>query len=264
MDNGTRRHQVAVLVLMVGCALAAAQTLVTGQAAPPAKPQSTPQSAAPIDLTGNWVSVVTEDWLLRMVTPAKGNYSFVPLNQEGRKTADAWDLAKDRAAGAECRPFGVGGLMRIPGRLRISWQDPRALKIEADAGTQTRLVHFNPSPPPVGPKTWQGWSVAEWDWVNANAPERGGSLKVVTTGMRSGYLRKNGVPYSENMVMTEYFDRHTEPNGDHWFTITTIVEDPKYLTQPFVTTTDFKRESDGSKWNSTKCETVPPIGKGTA
>src|SRR5947209_5605188 len=84
---------------------------------------STPRSSAPVDLTGYWVSVVTEDWLYRMVTPAKGDYSSVPLNAEGRKTADAWDPSKDEAAGNQCKAYGAPALLRIPGRLHITWQD---------------------------------------------------------------------------------------------------------------------------------------------
>ena len=82
---------------------------------------------------------------------------------------------------------------------------------------------------------------------------RVGSLKVVTTRMKAGYLRKNGVPYSENASVTEFFDRHSEPNGDQWFTVTTIVEDPTYLDEPFVTSSHFKKEPDGAKWRPTAC-----------
>ena len=235
-----------------------------GQQPQPNTARETPQSLAPIDLSGNWVSVVTEDWLWRMVTPAKGDYARVPLNPEGRRVADTWDPVRDAANGAQCRAFGVGGLMRQPGRLRITWSDATTLKVEADAGTQTRLLQFAAPPRPAAERTWQGTSRAEWEFVNAaRRPELGGSLKVVTTGMRAGYLRKNGVPYSEDTVVTEYFDRHDEPNGDRWFTVMTIVEDPKYLTQPFVTTTDFKKEPDGAKWRPTGCQVSAPLNKGS-
>ena len=73
----------------------------------------------------------------------------------------------------------------------------------------------------------------------------GGSLKVVTTGFRAGYLRKNGVPYSETATITEYFHRLPEaPNGDVWLHVVTIVEDPHYLNEPFYTSTHFKREAE--------------------
>src|SRR5262245_35213504 len=104
---------------------------------------ATPKAAATIDLTGYWVSVVTEDWLYRMVTPAKGDYTSVPLNPAGRKVADAWDPGKDEAEGNQCKAYGAPAVMRIPGRLRVSWQDDSTLKIETDAGKQTRLFHFD-------------------------------------------------------------------------------------------------------------------------
>src|SRR5438874_4507172 len=113
----------------------AAPAVLTGQG-------GNPRSSAPIDLTGYWVSVVTEDWRWRMVTPAKGDYASVPLNDEGRKTADTWDLAKDKTSGVECKPFGAAAIMRMPTRVRITWQDDNTLKVETDAGQQTRLFHF--------------------------------------------------------------------------------------------------------------------------
>ena len=214
----------------------------------------TAQAGAPIDFTGYWVSVVTEDWRWRMITPPKGDYSSVPLNEEGRRTADMWDPQKDRAESNLCKPYGAAGIMRIPGRVHFTWEDENTLKLETDAGKQTRLLHFGGSQPAAGSSTWQGYSVATWEFAGGQRAARtGGGLKVVTTRMKPGYLRKNGVPYSENAVVTEYFDRHTT-YGSEWFTVTTIVEDPKYLNQPFITSTHFKREPDGSKWQPVPCE----------
>jgi hypothetical protein len=141
------------------------------------------------------------------------------------------------------------------------------LKIETDAGTQTRLLHFGEAAIPAGEQGWQGYSVATWEFAGGAAAggrggdtpaggaaaRRYGSLKVVTSHVKAGYLRKNGIPYSENAVVTEYFDRHTEANGDEWFTVTTIVDDPKYLTQPFITSSGFKKERDGAKWRPGPC-----------
>jgi hypothetical protein len=236
------------------------------------------QTAAPIDLTGYWVSIVTEDWRFRMVTPAKGDYASVPISQAGRAAADMWDPAKDEAAGEQCKSYGAAGLMRVPGRLHITWENENTMRIDTDAGTQTRLFHFGaggggrgggpltaPTPtPPSGEPTWQGDSVATWEVAGgggrggrggggAPAAPRGGSLKVVTTHMRPGYLRKNGVPYSANTVLTEYFDRTVETNGDSWLIVTTTVEDPMYLTGPFYTSTHFKKEADGAKWSPSPC-----------
>ncbi|PWU06989.1 MAG: hypothetical protein C5B51_11010 [Terriglobia bacterium] len=222
--------------------------------APPAAPVAA-REAAPQDITGYWVSVVTEDWRFRMVTPPKGDYASVPLNPEGRRVADTWDPAKDEAAGNQCRSYGAAALMRVPGRLHITWADEDTLKIETDAGTQTREFHFKPGQPPAGDAGWQGYSAANWEIAGGRGGQgqRPGSMKVVTTHMRPGYLRKNGVPYSGNAVLTEYYTRTDEPNGDTWLIITTIVEDPQYLAQNFVTSTHFKKEPNGSKWSPTPC-----------
>ena len=190
-----------------------------------------------------------------MLTPPKGDVAGIPLNAEGRKIADTWDPAKDAEAGEACRAYGAAGLMRIPGRLHITWQDERTLKVETDAGTQTRLLRFGGGAAAGGAeRTWQGNSVAAWDAVQGgNGSPRWGTLRVVTTQLRPGYLRKNGAPYSENTVLTEYFDLQSGPRNATWITITTIVNDPKYLTQEFITSTDFRKEPDGSKWKPALC-----------
>jgi hypothetical protein len=225
----------------------------------PASPK-TPRSAAPFDVTGNWVSVVTEDWRWRMLTPAKGDYASVPLNPEGKKLADTWDPSK--AASDGCKPYGAAGVMREPGRLRIAWEDETTLRIDTDAGLQTRRMRFDKSSKPQAEHTWQGHSVAEWEPILQRgglgvslqiAPPKVGALKVVTTNLRAGYLRTNGVPYSENTVVTEYFDRLSAYSTD-WLTVLTVVEDSRYLDQPFITSTHFKREPDGSKWMPRPCE----------
>jgi hypothetical protein len=214
-----------------------------------------------VDLTGTWVAVVTEDWQWRMVTPKKGDYESVPLNAEGRRVADTWAPSQD----GMCAAYGVGGLMRMPLRLRISWQDDNTLKIESDAGRQTRLIRFGNVPPPGGARTLQGHSVGEWLGGAAGnidpftgrpdgpGQQRWGSLRVRTTYMRPGWLRRNGVPYSQNAVITEHFTRFTHPEAGDWFVVTTTVEDPTYLSQPFTTSSNFKKEPDESKWNPTAC-----------
>jgi len=230
-------------------------------APPPAGPPRPAKTIAPEDLTGYWVSVVTEDWRWRMVTPAKGDYTSVPLSQEGRKLADTWDPEKDIASGNQCKAYGAAGLMRIPGRLHITWADDNTLKVEFDAGQQTRLFHFNSKMPAGEAASLEGYSDASWEGLRppgrgraaaAPAPQ-GGTLKVVTTDLKPGYLRKNGVPYGANTELTEYFDRTNEPNGDSWLIVTTIVHDPANLYQDFVTSTHFKMEKDGSKWDPQPC-----------
>ena len=130
-----------------------------GQAQP--TPRLTAKAAAPIDLTGYWVSVISEDWRYRMITPAKGDVSYVPLNPEGRRVADAWDPARDEAAGEQCKGYAAPAIMRLPSRVEITWQDDNTLKLDIDTGMQTRLFHFGQTEP-QGARSWQGWSAASW------------------------------------------------------------------------------------------------------
>jgi hypothetical protein len=258
-----------VVSLLAGGGASAQAPGGPGRGAPP----PSPRALAAFDLTGTWVAVVSEDWRWRMVTPPKNDAASVPLNGEGRKVAATWDLDQDNAAGNQCRAFGAGAIMRLPLRVQIAWQDDRTLKLETDAGRQIRLFRFGPqSGPtravPVGERTRQGVSNAEWVKQaqsrglgfggRGGTGVSGGTLTVVTTQLKAGYLRKNGIPYSEDAVVTEYYNRHSGPGDLEWFTVTTVVDDPKYLAQPFITSSSFKRESDNSKWRSSPCETAPP------
>jgi hypothetical protein len=218
---------------------------------------SSARASAPFDLAGYWVSVINEDWRWRMITPEKGDFSSVPLNIEGRRVADTWDPAKDEAAGQQCRVYGAPSLMRLPTRLHITWVDDNTLKIETDMGTQTRLLHFGEAPSSKE-RTWQGLSVATWEFEpgqkRGEGPGGPRDLKVFTTNLRAGYYRRNGIPYSENAVLIEFFDLFPKlPNGDEWLVINAIVDDSRYLTERFITSSNFKREADGSKWRPTPC-----------
>jgi hypothetical protein len=250
----TRRIQVvaAAVALIASAIVVSAQQ--GGRAGGPPAPPPTPQAGAPIDLTGNWVSVVTEDWRWRMVTPPKGDVASVPLNPEGIKIANSWDPATD----GSCLAYGAAGLMREPTRLHITWENPQTLKIETDSGVQTRRFVFGGAQPPAQ-RSLQGYSAAEWEIAGAGgrgapAGPRRGNLKVTTTMMSGGWLRKNGVPYSENATLTEYYDRFPAPQNEEWFVVTTIVSDPKYLNTDFVTSTHFKKEADASKWYPAPCK----------
>jgi hypothetical protein len=223
--------------------------------APPAA-----KAAAPIDLTGYWVAFISEDWRYRMITPPKGDYRGVPITKEALQIVNAWDPAADDAAGNQCKSYGAAAIMRAPGRIHVTWQDDNTLRLDADAGTQTRLFRFAPSPAADSPRTWQGDSTARWERPagrggNAAAPPQG-SLTVVTTNMRAGYLRKNGVPYSENARVTEYFDVAPQPGGGQLLVVTTVVDDARYLTQPFIVSSHFKKEADASKWDPTPCSST--------
>ena len=224
-----------------------------GRAGGPPQAPPTPRAAAPVDLTGTWVSIVTEDWRWRMVTPAKGDVSSVPVNAEGRKIAESWDPATD----GSCRAYGAAAIMRMPGRLRISWENDTTLKVETDAGQQTRILSFDAARA-AGAPSLQGHSVASWERPPAGrggpAPLAWAPLKVVTRNLTGGWLRKNGVPFSANATVAEYFLRHSEGEAGEWLTVTTIVEDPTYLAQPFITSSGFRKEPDNSKWNPVPCK----------
>jgi len=234
-----------IIFVFVTCVLVSAASLDAqrgrgGGAAPPVSPRQ----AAPFDLSGYWVSPIIEDWKYRMVVPNKGVFDGLPLNAEGRNVGNKWDPAADEAAGEQCRGFGAGGLMRLPGRLHITWQDDTTLKIETDTGTQTRLLAFRPQP--AAPPSWQGQSAATW-----NVPAR--TMKVITTNLKPGYVRRNGAPYSDKAIITEYWELHTLPNKDEWLTITTKVDDPVYFTRPYLTSSDFKKLPTAAGWTPTPC-----------
>ena len=215
------------------------------------------RAAAPYDLTGYWVSMISQNWRLRMVTPAKGDYMGLPLTAEAAKTADAWDPAKDEAAGNQCKAYGAGAIMTRPERLHITWQDDSTLRMDIDAGTQTRLFHFGNGTAAGGKPTWQGDSTALW------MPRRGPAippstpkaryLKVSTTHMLPGYVRQNGVPYSVNAVLTEDLDLIQEQNGDQVLIVTTVLEDSVNFENPLILSGQFKKLADGSGWEPTPC-----------
>ena len=277
----SRRHMLAAVyaaAIVAGTAATAAQQ--------PVPPSSSHQRFAPIDLTGTWVSIVTEDWAVRMIAPAKGDFQSLPLTKAAQDAANMIDMAQVEAAGRACDAYGAPVIMREPGRVRISWQDGNTLRIDSDAGQQTRLLHFDGGEIPSGAPSLQGFSTAEWQYANGFDPRRadesavsggpadarggrggargggrgtapnqpsGGRLEVVTTNLKAGFLRKNGVPYSANAVVTEYYNLLTEPDGTRWFVVTTIVSDPANLVVDYITSTNFRREPDDSKWKVRPC-----------
>ena len=269
-----------------------------GRGAPP----PTPKAMAPIDLTGYWTAVITEDWHVRMLTAPKGDFGSgiagtienpgvgfigagpnpsdkgnIPYKAAAAQAAMKWDPAKDEAEGNACKGYGAPGVMRLPTHLHITWQDDNTLKIDADYGTQTRVIHVGPpqdlgrldysnatlfpsqpqkfEPPPGVEPSWQGYSSASWTIMGGSGTsfERGGSLKVVTTRLKPGYYWKNGMPYSANAVLTEHFRTMALPDRSQWIRLTQIVEDPEFLTQPWIVNYAFKKLPDGSKWNPTPC-----------
>ena len=263
------------LLIVVGALVLTASAPVAGQSAGQAgrggAGRSTPaKAAAPIDLTGYWVAIVSEDWRWRMVTPAKGDYASIPINLEARKVADTWDPSRDETAGAPCKSYGAPGLMRAPTRLHIAWQDDETLKVDTDYGMQTRLFRFGDGKALDGAfraPTLQGDSAGSWEGPRPPAVNsapgaadaaaaivpKSGNLKVVTTHLTPGYLRKNGVPYSDQTTLTEYWDVMKDRAGAEWLVITTFVDDPAFLQVRWITSLNFKREANGAKWDPTPC-----------
>ena len=244
--------RVALLVWLLCSAAVVAQR----GGAPPAAPA--PQAAAPFDITGYWVTLVSDEWRYRMLTPPKGNADYVPANQEGLRVTREWDPAKDEAAGEQCRGYGAGGIMRLPVRLHITWADERTLRMDIDTGTQTRVLHFGVPSPAGADSSWQGYSVADWQipgggrGLPPGAP-RFGQLRIVTNHLRPAYLRKNGVPYGSGATLTEYVQHLKDDDGSEYLAITSMLDDPQYLAQPWVRTSQFRKQPDAKGWNPTPC-----------
>ncbi len=259
MTTCDNRRTLAILAVALLATMGTGAVLAA-EAAPP-----DPQAAAPLDLTGYWVSLVTEDWRFRMIVADPGDTDSIPLNPAGVAAAKAWNVAKDKAdPEAACKAYGAPGLLRIPGRVHISWQDGSTLKLQTDSGTQERLFHFGGTVPANSPLSWQGYSTASWDGLkppvrNAPPPKiKEGFLKVVTTGLRPGYLRTNGAPYSARTQLLEYYDIVTEPTGAVYLVVTNVVQDPENLTEPFVTSAHFLKVPDDKGWDPTPCRAGVP------
>ena len=252
MKQPNARSRSATLYLGLTVVLGLQVAAASAQPGPP--PQRSAREAAPIDLTGQWVAIVTEDWRFRMVTPPAGDFDGVQLTPAAAALARAWDPALDEAAGAACKAYGAPAIMRVPGRIRISWQDDSTLEIETDAGRQTRLLRFGAAQPP-GEPSLQGSSRAEWQ-AHGGGPGRpavNGSLKVTTTNLTEGYLRKNGVPYSASTVLTEYFDVLAQPDGSQWLVVKAIVDDPRSYNVSPITSSNFRKQTDRSGWDPQPC-----------
>lgn len=249
MRNMIGRQAVSAFCLVLALALPAA--------AQPPQGQPSARDAAPWDPTGQWVALVTEDWRFRMTTAPAGDYEGFSMTPAARQIADNWDPAADEAAGEACRAYGAGGIMRMPTRLRIDWESDNVLSIETDAGMQTRLLKFGSAQDGAGAGSRQGVSNADWQLEREGgfrSPVVNGSLAVTTAGMRPGYVRRNGVPYSGNATLTEYFERVAQDNGDEYLIVISILNDPEYHTAPVITSSNFKRESDAADmWNPRPC-----------
>ena len=254
---------VAALVGVVGASLTA-----QAPAAPP------PQELEPenLDLAGYWVSIVNESYRWRMVTPPPGDFASLPLNDEGERVGNLWTPALD----GSCMAYGMGGLMRMPTRLHLTWVEDDVLQIETDAGMQTRRLYFNAAAAASQPSL-QGRSIAEWENTGGGgggggrrgggpppvpaAPEFG-SLMVRTDNLTGGWIRRNGAPYSDQATVVEHFDNFVSPTDNvNWLVVTQILTDPMYINGEYITSSHFRREAgpDGpvpANWDPTPCRPV--------
>lgn len=218
---------------------------------------------APFDPTGYWVSLITRDWRFRMIVPGRGEYEGVPLSLASKQFADAWRPTQDESAGKQCEAYGAGVVMLVPERLRISWQDDETLQVQTDAGMQTRLLHFDRTGVPGAERSWQGYSSATWvlHQVKPIGPNpvpqdarHFGILKIITTDMLAGLIRKNGLPYSDQSTLTEYWQLPRDPATQMQYLIDTAsLHDPVYLIRDYYYTATFQQESGGAKWEPTAC-----------
>lgn len=188
---------------------------------------------AQVDLAGMWGQRFHEDLPERGGGPEIGDYTGLPINDAARLRADSWTASKWTMLERQCEPHPADYGPRGPANLRIEStvdpisQDVVAWHITVMWQLQQRTIYMDgrPHPPPHAQHTWQGFSTGEW--VD-------GMLKVTTTHLKEGWVRRNGLPRSDKATLTEYFIRN-----DDYLTLVTIVDDPVYLTEPLVRTSDW-------------------------
>jgi hypothetical protein len=188
---------------------------------------------AHVDLSGGWGQRFHEDLPERGAGPEIGDYVGLPINDAARLRADSWDAGKWTMLERQCEPHPADYAPRGPASMRISSTvDPVSQDVISWNTTmmwmlprRTIYMDGRARPSPYAQHSWQGFSTGEWD---------GDMLKVTTTHLKEGWLRRNGVPRSEKATLIEYFIRH----GDY-LTLVTIVKDPVYLTEPFVRTSNW-------------------------
>lgn len=271
MKHVIRPKTVAVFVAVGMIILAAPGSLEAQRGRGRGGPPPAAQTIAPIDVTGYWVAMVTEDWRFRMGVGVKGEYgrTGIPLNVPGRNMADSWDPEADIEAGDLCKSYGAAGIMRVPTRLNITWASPNTLRVETDNGMKTRALHFGPGAAAPAEATPLGHSIARWVLPGPQGPggfgmptppqARGGELAAETDNMTPGYyFTLDGMPYSDQTSMTEYWNMFTEPDGNSYLLVTLMVDDPVYLTNSYVRSYGFKKEPNGSKFDPRPCEVYIP------
>jgi len=188
---------------------------------------------AQIDFAGEWQPVFHEDQPERGPGPEIGDYLGLPINEAARLRGDSWDASLLTVPEHQCKPHPSDYGMRGPANTRI-WKEVDAATqqlialhthISWQAPERTIWMDGRPHPPEFAAHTWQGFSTGKWE---------GNVLTITTTHLKNGWIRRNGIPRSANAVVTEHWARH----GDHLMWMV-VINDPTYLTEPFVRTTDF-------------------------
>jgi hypothetical protein len=192
-------------------------------------------ASAQVDITGSFNAIFHEDQPERVAGPAIGDYAGLPLNDSARAFADAWESSRLTVPEHQCRAHSAPYIMRGPLNLRI-WdeRDPQtqqvvALHFDISNFQQRRVVWMDgrPHPSANAEHTWMGFSTGRWD---------GDTLVVTTTHVKQMWHRRNGVPQSDQVRLTEYFTLH-----GNVLTQVTYTDDPVYLTEPLVKTTNMAK-----------------------
>lgn len=193
---------------------------------------------AQIDLTGEWGPRFHEDQPERIPGPDIGDYLGLPINDAARLRGDSWDASLLTLPEHQCKPHPADYGPRGPANLRI-WKeiDTATQQVVAyhthiswQAPERTIYMDGRPHPPDYAPHTWQGFSTGKWE---------GPMLTVTTTHLKTGWIRRNGIPRSDRAVLVEHWIRH-----GNFLTLVSIVNDPVYLTEPFIRTTDWVMDPD--------------------
>lgn len=192
---------------------------------------------AQVDLTGDWANRYHEDYWHRQAGPEIGDYVGLPINEAGRMKAESWMQAALAEPERQCIPHVATYFMRGPANMRISkLVDPISMEVVAyqifpvHHSLRTIWMDGRPHPPEYAKHTWAGFSTGAWE---------GNKLKVTTTHIKWGWLQRNGVPATDEAVMTEWFSRH----GDY-LTVAFSVDDPAFLSEPLMRTSDWAREDN--------------------
>ena len=183
---------------------------------------------AQVDLSGEWSGRYHEDQEHRIPGPELGDYTGLPINDAGRLKADSWDASILSLREHQAKPHPSTYSLRGPANIRITkifdpvTQDTIGFELFGTFGQATRSIWLDgrPHPADLAAHTWAGFSTGRW---------QGDTLTVTTTHLKVGWLQRNGVAHSDRATMTEHFMRH----GD-MLTVVTIVDDPVYLEEPFI------------------------------